>query len=396
MVYPAALPWALGVAAFFWALRWLVTRRPSVPTPADVPVLLLTLLIPVTLWATALPEKTWPQVLRLLTGIALFYTFANWAGTLARLRLLADGAAGAGLLLALAAPIVVLWSANEKLPFLPTGLYDRFPTLVADTANPNVMAGTLALFFPLALSLLLFAWPATGLLTRLLAAAGTLAGGAALILTQSRGALFATAAAVVAVTALRWRRAWLLWIAAAAGGYGLLQAAGVADPLALLATNQTLGSLNGRLEVWSRAQYMIQDFPFTGIGMGSFTEVADLLYPFFLHAPGRVLHTHNLFLQVAVDLGLPGLVGWLALWLLACASAWGIYRQGRMTAAPWTAGLGAGLLGSQVALGAHGLLDAVTWGMVRPAPLVWALWGLAAAGVNVLAREAGRRRDPQP
>jgi putative inorganic carbon (HCO3(-)) transporter len=40
------------------------------------------------------------------------------------------------------------------------------------------------------------------------------------------------------------------------------------------------------------------------------------------------------------------------------------------------------LLCSQLALGVHGLFDAVTWGMVRPAPLIWAIWGLALAAGN--------------
>ena len=71
----------------------------------------------------------------------------------------------------------------------------------------------------------------------------------------------------------------------------------------------TLGSLEGRIEVWSRAISMIQDFLFTGIGRGSFGPLADTLYPFFLAAPGTGPHAHNLFLQVAVDLGILGLGG---------------------------------------------------------------------------------------
>ena len=50
----------------------------------------------------------------------------------------------------------------------------------------------------------------------------------------------------------------------------------------------------------------------------------------------------------------------------------------------WAAGLGAGFLGSQLALITHGIMDAVTWGMVRPAPLVWGIWGTALAAWLVL------------
>jgi len=142
---------------------------------------------------------------------------------------------------------------------------------------------------------------------------------------------------------------------------------------------------------------MIQDFPFTGIGMGSFGNVADVLYPFFLAAPGSIPHAHNLFLQVAVDLGIPGLVAWLSVFGLVTLSAWQVYRRGRSDGNAWVAGIGAAILCSQLALTVHGLADAVTWGMVRPAPLVWALWGLGVAAwrVYLLPSSESHRRYAQ-
>jgi putative inorganic carbon (HCO3(-)) transporter len=132
---------------------------------------------------------------------------------------------------------------------------------------------------------------------------------------------------------------------------------------------------------------MTQDFPFTGIGMGLFGEVADLLYPFFLAAPGSIPHAHNLLLQIAVDLGIPGLIAWLAIFLTLTVSAWQVFRSSRIAGDGWFMGLSAGLLCSQLALIAHGLVDAVTWGMVRPAPLVWALWGMIAALANLQSKD---------
>jgi putative inorganic carbon (HCO3(-)) transporter len=61
-----------------------------------------------------------------------------------------------------------------------------------------------------------------------------------------------------------------------------------------------------------------------------------------------------------------------------------LFRDGQTRHHPWAAGLGAGLLGSETALVIHGLTDAVTWGMVRPAPLVWGIWGTAIAAWYVL------------
>ena len=41
------------------------------------------------------------------------------------------------------------------------------------------------------------------------------------------------------------------------------------------------------IEIWSRALYALQDFPFTGVGLGAFRRVVNVLYPLFLVPPGR-------------------------------------------------------------------------------------------------------------
>ena len=71
----------------------------------------------------------------------------------------------------------------------------------------------------------------------------------------------------------------------------------------------------GRMDLWSRAVYGIQDFPFSGMGMNAFRKVVPVLYPLF-HIPHQadVASAHNHFLQVGVDLGIPGLVAYVALW----------------------------------------------------------------------------------
>ena len=136
------------------------------------------------------------------------------------------------------------------------------------------------------------------------------------------------------------------------------------------------GSYESRLEIWGRATYILQDFSFTGIGMGLFGNLVDLIYPLFLVGSGKVVHAHNLFLQIGVDLGLPGLIAWFSIYGAVLAITLNITRVGKQTDDHWLAGLGYGLLGSQLVLGLHGLLDSVTWGVVRSAPLVWALWAI--------------------
>ncbi len=381
-------PVVLAVAAAFWPIRLLAHGRCTVRAPGDWALGFLMLMTPVTLWATALPAVTQPQVFRLWAGIALLYAIVNWADSPLRLRWSVAGLAMTGLFLALSAPVSVQWMAGGKLTFVPEALYRRLPLLLADPIHPNVMAGALALVLPCALALPLFAWRSLRPWERVLTVAATVAVLAVLVLTKSRGGLLGVGATLLLLVTLRWRYGWLAAPAAAVAGGLAVWRIGIGRVVEVLSATQTLGGVDGRLEVWSRALYMIQDFPFTGIGMGTFRQVANVLYPFFLAGPDAdVPHAHNLFLQVAVDLGLPGLVAWLAIFLLVCWSAWRVYRRGQSGRLPYMAGLGAGLLGAQVALAVHGLTDAVTWG-TRPAVLVWAVWGLAlAAGNQVLAKQ---------
>ena len=114
------------LSAAFWLVRWLATGRPTVRTPGDWAIALLLLMIPVTLWATALPEVTRPQVLRLLTGVALYYAAANWGSSIRRLHGLAIGLVAAGLTLAVLTPFLGGLPATGKLSFIPT-LAARLP-----------------------------------------------------------------------------------------------------------------------------------------------------------------------------------------------------------------------------------------------------------------------------
>ncbi len=376
------LPWPFVAFTLFTALRLVSKRRLSARTPLDPAILLLALMMPVTLWATPLPEVTIPQVWRLLDGIALYYATVNWGGAYpARLHWLVRGALLAALGIAATAPFSVTWSAS-KLPFIPAGVYQRFSLLVSDTVHPNVMGGYMALFLPLAVAMLLFAWDKLRWWERLAALLVIAALGSVLVLTKSRGAWMGTALALGLLLVLRWRW-WGVGAALAGSGaaaWAVQTTVGWQSIWNALNSSGAVSGLEGRMDIWSRAVYMMQDFPFTGVGMGTFGPVADLLYPFFLAKPGSIVHAHNLFLQIGVDVGIPGLIAWLACWLGAMGVGWRLYRS-----APDGLGraVGVGVLLAQIALGVHGIFDAVVWGLIRAAPLLWLVWALGALAANL-------------
>jgi putative inorganic carbon (HCO3(-)) transporter len=246
------------------------------------------------------------------------------------------------------------------------------------------MAGYLVILLPFPLAVLLFRSDSNGARAGMTplwytSLAAVMVMGVILLVTQSRGAWLAVLVFSLLMLSLRWKRGWLSFLVAAITIVALVSIAGSETLLGKLLTDRNLASVSDRLDLWQRAVLIIRDFPFTGIGMGAFGEVVELFYPYRFVQESAAVHTHNLALQVGVELGLPGLVGWLALLMGLGSASYLAYRGGRAQGNTWLAGSGAAYLCSLIAYFVHGMVDAVTWGAVRPAPLVWAIWGGIAA-----------------
>lgn len=383
MLWSHLLLWALvGMGGLWLIRRWRLgiwTRR----TPLDFSILILVFLLPITALVSTQPETTLLQSLRLLVGIAFFYAIVNWGQTIARLRLLLSSFLIANLGLILLAFFSVEWT-TFKIPFIPPTFYERMAVLVEDTVNANVLAGSLIVLVPISLGI--FFTPQKNHFSNLRWLGGLLLAGnlMILLLTQSRSALIALAVVLVIFVLLRWRRGWYLLLS----GFGISGLIVLFTwPAAMRWMYQVSSGYLGideRLEIWSRGLLIVRDFPFTGIGMGSFSTVASRLYPFFSKEPETLSHAHNLFLQIAVDLGIPGLIAWLSVVIILFWISWRLYDLGRKLGESQAQMLGLVFLASLIALSVHGLSDAVTWGMVRSAPLVWALWGTTVVSWRVL------------
>lgn len=368
---------ALIAAGFFWVLRRLGTGRWSLHTPLDWPLLLLVGMALLSLIATPSRVVTLPAVLRLFGGILLFYAIWHWAVTPRRMAWLGEGLRLVGFGLALVAPFTVQW-ATGKLPFIPAAIYERFTVVAGESIHPNVLAGHLVAFLLWASAPLFFAWPSLSWFKRVYYAGISVFMLGILVLSQSRGAFMGLIAAVLVLFLARYRRGWIGVSLAVVAILAVTVRFGLTAVLDAMVGGERVAGWGGRLEIWSRAVYMLQDFPFTGVGMGMFGKLADALYPFFSYSPRMVEHAHNLYLQVAVDLGLPGLVAWLAIFGLLAWCAWQLFRDGRVQENAMAVTMGAAGLASQVALAVHGMTDAVTWNL-RPAALSWALWGATLA-----------------
>ena len=244
--------------------------------------------------------------------------------------------------------------------------------------QPNQTGGFLALVTAFAAAVAgapslrrLYRWSAVSL---------TVAGSVVVFMTGSRAALAGLVLALLFVAVVRTSR--LLW----AWGAGL-----VALLVALLASGQltrifqffvhdeTLETkLVARLDIWSSVLSGIQDHFLTGIGLGVFNQVMPIRYPYqTVGLSFPVSQAHNLFLDTALTVGLPGAVG-LMLLLVGCVvlAIQGLTRSGLGGT------ISSGILASLIVYLVFGVTDSINLSI----PTSFIIWLWVCALVIVVAR----------
>lgn len=158
LLFPSTLSVpALVILLLPWLVRWRANGRPTVRTPMDIPILCLLLMLPVSLWASALPEVSLSKLLGTILGVAFFYGVVNSAKSTKAIW------GWAALLIAFGVGISCLslvgtdWIAHKVLPLGP--IYERLPRLIRNVTSspgggfhPNQVGGALALVLPLSLA----------------------------------------------------------------------------------------------------------------------------------------------------------------------------------------------------------------------------------------------------
>lgn len=375
------------VIPLFWIVRKIGSGHFFPATPFNLALLLMVIMVGLSSLASFELSLHLPKIIGLLLGIALFLAVTEFSRQHS-LWPVVIVFCGLGFLIALLGIVGMEWlspfdSLNRLRRSLPVPSLS-VPGAVGGVINANELAGVLNWIAPLLLACLLGIgrrlWRVNKVALALLLLMTTLTA-LLLIGTQSRGGIFAYVIGAVLVVAFflpsRWRI--VLVIALAIGLFGLISYSRNSTTQIDL-VGDTLG-LSGRLEIWSRAFLAIADYPLTGVGMNGFRRVVNTLYPLFgISEEIDLGHAHNHLLQVALDLGLPGLVSYLALWIIGAGLLWQtarnlIHRHAKHH--PYYA-IVAGLAGSLAAGWVFGIFDTVALG-ARPSFIWWLLLGLTAS-----------------
>jgi putative inorganic carbon (HCO3(-)) transporter len=390
------IPGLVVVPVAFYLFR----RRPVV---ADAATLAIFVFLFVQLVSTLMSENKGHALGEMtafvVEGVAIYVLIRNAVRTVQILRLVVWTLLLAGVLMA-AVVIFQEVTASYSKPFMGFGQVGRewfigqakTPRLSGPIGDPNYFAQILLVLVPL--GLLRFFGERTMFL-RLLAAGATGVIAFALTLTFSRGAGVAFVVVLVMMTVFRYIRPYQLLIVVLGLVMLLAFVPAYKERVATLGTLVTGSSsassnqsLRSRSTEMKAAANVFLDHPFVGVGPGSF----PLYYQEYARKVGLDVHeaaqsgarrgeearreSHNIFLSIAADLGILGVLSFLAVIYLTFRRL-NRSRKGWLRSHPEAANLAASFMLALAAYLTSGLF--LTLAFERYFWLILALAGSAAA-----------------
>jgi putative inorganic carbon (HCO3(-)) transporter len=388
------LGWLPFLCLFLYLIIWISRRISSGHfshlTNLDFAIILLVLTLVIGYWISIDRGMSWARMWSYLLGVFLFYTSVNcikpsthWQVSVGFIALVTMG-------IVLFSLVATDWS-SVRLFNIP-GLYELFPALLrnipgsgvpreSELINPRAIGLTLGFLLPFLTPFLVFFSKGK---FRLILVISSLLALFTLLITQSLQGLIGLVASGLFILIWRNRKFALLIPLGLAACAGLLIALGAQRTLIyLFSVDNPVGiAVTLRMDIWSRALAMIRDMPFTGIGLNIFPVIQSDFYTGYIIGPE--VHAHNLYLQTALDQGLPGLGAMLLLFI-----AWGITikRHYSQASVPGQRILYVALAAAIISYLAEGLMDVQTLG-AKPAPIIWIFLGIGAAPTTLLRPES--------
>ena len=240
--------------------------------------------------------------------------------------------------------------------------------------NPNTFAEVLILLLPLVLALILCS---RHLISRLIACGIFAVGVAALGMTYSRASWVGIACAMVVMV--------FLWRPKLIPAFVLLCCVGIPFLPStiwnriLTIANPADSSTSSRIPLYQAALEVIRNRPITGAGLGTAATQRYIADYNLYHAEAPFVHSHNFYLEVWIQAGLLGVVGFVSSMLWNIKRTAHAVRHCESSAARTIACAAASAMcGSMVC----GLADYL-WNYPRVMCIFWFVFAMALAGTKV-------------
>lgn len=260
---------------------------------------------------------------------------------------------------------------------------------VSTFSNPNILATYLVMTAP-------FIWiyfkdrdiARSG---KLLSFICSVISAACVVLTWSRGGWLGFLAALTVYLFINYRYTFkYILIAGAVAPIGLIFAPGNITDRLLSIGNLGDSSTYYRLFTWKGSINMMIDHLIGGIGVGE--SAFNQIYPIYSYlGTEATAHSHNLFLQIGIELGVVGLIVFLAVMISAARRGFGSLRT--VSCARSRLIISAGIAGIAAAL-VHGLVDYI-WYNYRVFFVFWVVIAVlcACSKVEGAISEYGESKD---
>jgi len=134
----------------------------------------------------------------------------------------------------------------------------------------------------------------------------------------------------------------------------------------------------GRLMIWKEALDIFRDYPFFGVGIGSYSELINPAVSY--RAP---IYAHNTYLDIAVEMGVFTLIAWLGIFLVALGGLWKALKSGSttLTTRKELKILSVGLMGGLVWFLVHALVETPIFSP-RILPMLMVILGLSVVVIK--------------
>ncbi len=372
----------------------------SFSTPIDVSILGLLLLLPVGLALSHNQTLSVVKIHGVLLSVVSFVITLNLIRNLRLIKWAILSLVAMAFFLSLLAFFGADWSSGDSS--LPSRILSILPLPVAVVQkltssgwiHVNTIGGTLALFVRLLISLLFDKGAfkraflrksrrarSMEMIYKILVSIGIILVLFLLVMTQSRGAILGSMIGIYIFLVWRNKRFLILIPLAILAFIIAMLVFADGDPARFLILFDTYSNPRGdtlqtRIEYWKNTIYLIQDFPITGAGIGTYGKVFHDIYSFAtpLATVRPLFYAHNMYLAVAADMGLPALVLYLALFSsFFCMVSFAI-RKSRSIVKTLLRGLVCGVAAHMV----YGLMDNYMLGE-KLGVSVWIFFGICTA-----------------
>jgi putative inorganic carbon (HCO3(-)) transporter len=357
----------LGLGALLWLGKMIVMRKMDFKaTPFDIGITLLVVLSACSIWASPDREFSFYNYYNLMGRyILIYYLAVNNIRSSSQVKRLIWAMLASAVVVSLYGFHQYFFGANVSAMEWVDG--EQFPDLkmrvFSTLENPNLLAGFLVTMMAIASGM---GYKSDTLKSKIIFSALVILFGGCLVLTYSRGAWISLLAIIGMYGVLCNRK--IFWLLLLLPIIALFAHDALLERLMSI-MNPTDTSSTLRLALWESTIAMIMDKPFFGIGWGAYWMVYPD-YDFFINNPNtKIFHAHNMYLNIAAEIGIPGLITFLSMMYgharLALSSIRGMAQH-------WSSGVMLGIVGAICGLIVNGFTDYVLFN-IQLSMLFWLL-----------------------